>query len=484
MTQVAHHPGRRSEQAPRSGRWPVLVLLGLAQFMVILDVSVVNVALPQMAGDLGLSRTGATWAVTAYTLFFGGLMLLGGRLADQIGRRTVFLAGLVVFTGASLAAAAATGTASMVTARALQGVGAALLSPAALSILTTVFQGRERHRALAVWGAIGGGGAAVGVLAGGLLVAGPGWEWVFLVNLPVGVTVGLLTLMLVPRRLPGAAERTSGRVDAAGPLLVTAATGLLIYGVVHAGDAGWSDATTLGAIASSVILYGLFGVVERRRAHPLVDLRILGQRPLVAGTIVMLAASALLIAGFFLTSLVLQTVRQMSALQTGVAFLPVAVATVAGAHVAGRLVGRIGPRPLVSAAFGLSAVGLTLLAGAGTGARVWTGIVPSFVLVALGLGAGFVAATTTAMSRVDVHHAGVAAGTVNTAHELGAALGVATASAIVGSTLGAGAAAAGTAGFTAAYAAGAIVAAAMAVAGVWLLPPGRPAASNGPVFVH
>jgi EmrB/QacA subfamily drug resistance transporter len=455
-------------------RWRALALLCVAQFMVILDVTVVNVALPRMAADLGLDRAALTWVVTAYTLCFGGLMLLGGRLADLLGRRRVFLAGLLVFTAASLGAGLAGDAATLVAARAAQGVGAALLSPAALSILTTTFHGPERHRALAVWAALGGGGAAAGVLVGGLLVSGPGWQWVFYVNVPVGVLVAALVPATVAALPP-----TGGRVDVPGALLVTAASGALIYGLVRAGEDGW-----LLAIGAAAALYAVFVLVERRTPAPLVRIGLLARRPMAAGIVTMLTASALLISGFFLCSLLLQSALGLSALRTGLVFLPVAVATMAGAHLAGQLVTRLGARPVAAGGFALAAAGFALLARVDAGSGAWTGVLPGFVMAAAGLGAGFVTATVTALTQVDAHHAGMASGAVNTAHELGAALGVAVVSAIAGASLGTGAGSGAVGGFADAFWGCAGAAALAAVVLVALLPAGRPAVTNGPVFAH
>jgi EmrB/QacA subfamily drug resistance transporter len=456
-----------------------LVLLCLAQFMVILDVTVVNVALPGMATDLTLDRAAMTWVVTAYTLCFGGLMMLGGRLADLLGRRRVFLGGLMLFTAASLAAGLADGAATIVAARAVQGVGAAMLSPAALSILTTTFHGTDRNRALGVWAAVGGSGAAVGVLVGGALVSGPGWAWVFFINVPIGVLVAVLVPLTV-----AAGRRQPGRVDVPGALLVTAASAALIYGLVRAGDTGWTSGSTWLAVAAAAILYVAFGLVERRVPAPLVRLGLLARRPMAAGLVVMLTASALLISGFFVCSLLLQRLLGLSALGTGLVFLPVAVATIVGAHTAGRLIGRFGPRPVAGSGFAIAALGLVLLAQVQAGASAWTAVLPGFVLAAAGLGAGFVVATTTAMSRVDAHHAGMASGAVNTAHELGAALGVAAVSTIAGASISAGPSVPGAGGFVAALWACALVAGAAAALTPWLLPAGRPPATDGPMFVH
>jgi MFS family permease len=240
-------PGEQATTAPDPRRWQVLILLSLAQFMVILDITVVNVALPSIGADLSLDRAALTWVVTTYTLCFGGLLLLGGRLADLLGRRRTFLTGLGVFTAASLGAGLAGDGSVLIAARALQGVGAALLSPAALSIITTTFRGSERRRALGAWAALAGAGAAVGVLLGGLLVSGPGWQWVFFVNVPVGVLVAVA----VPATVAPSPRQAAARVDVPGALVVTAATGLLIYGLVEAGDRGWGAAGTLGPLAAA-----------------------------------------------------------------------------------------------------------------------------------------------------------------------------------------------------------------------------------------
>jgi EmrB/QacA subfamily drug resistance transporter len=472
--------GQDHAAVPDPRRWRTLVLVCLAQFMVVLDVTVVNVALPAIGVDLALDRTVLTWVVTAYTLCFGGLLLLGGRLADLLGRRRTFLAGLVVFTLASLGAGLAGDGAVLLAARALQGIGAALLSPAALSIITTTFQGHERHRALGVWAGIGGTGAAVGVLLGGLLVSGPGWPWVFFVNVPVGVLVAVAvasTVTASPRHAPAG-------VDVPGALTATTAVGLLIYGLVQAGDAGWGAAATQLPLGAGLLLLAVFVMVERTVAAPLVHLPAVAARPVVAGYGVMLAASGLLISGFFLCSLLLQRVMGLSALRTGLLFLPVAVATIIGAQAAAHLVGRLGGRRVAAAGFALAAAGMALLAGVPADGDAVTRVLPAFALGAAGLGATFVVATTTAMAQVDPHRAGMVSGVVNTAHELGAALGVAAASTIASASVDAGSAVVSAAGFGDAFLAGAVLAGLAAVAAPWLLPPGRPPATAGPVFAH
>ena len=475
-------PDHRPAPAPDPRRWQALVLLCLAQFMVILDVTVVNVALPVIGADLALDRAALTWVVTAYTLCFGGLMLLGGRLADLLGRRRTFLAGLAAFTAASAGAGLAGDGSVLLAARALQGAGAALLSPAALSIITTTFHGRERQRALGVWAGIGGAGAAVGVLLGGVLASGPGWQWVFFVNVPVGVLVA----SAVPVTVPASPRQAATGVDVPGALVVTAATGLLIYGLVQAGNAGWAATSTLAPLAAGLGLLGAFAAVERRTPAPLVDLQLLATRPVLAGYGVMLAASGLLISGFFLNSLLLQRVMGLSALRTGLVFLPVAVTTIIGAQAAAHLLGRLGRRPVAATGFALAAAGMAWLAGISAGSKALTGVLPGFALAAAGLGMALVTATTTAMTSVDPHRAGMVSGVINTAHELGAALGVAFISTIAGASVQAEPASAATvvAGFGDAFLAGAVIAGISAVALAWTLPPGRPPASDGPVFAH
>jgi MFS family permease len=346
-------------------RWWALVWLCLAQFMVILDITVVNVALPTIGTDLGLDRALLPWVVTAYTLCFGGLMLLGGRLADTLGRRRTFLTGLGMFTLASLASGLASTGPILVAARAGQGVGAALLSPAALAIITTTFHGAERNRALAVWAALAGAGAAVGVLASGLLVQYASWRWVFFINLPVGLAAAAAVPVLVAAARP---PRGSRRVDLPGALAATAAIGAVIYGLVEAGNHGWGAATTLVPLAAGLGLAGVFVAVERTARAPLVPLGLLARQPLLAGQLVMLAASGVLVASYFLSSLVLQRLLGHTALATGLVFLPVALASaIAGASLSS---GPLAGRPLVTG-FDRAFLALAVLAAASAVATTW-----------------------------------------------------------------------------------------------------------------
>ncbi|WP_030674348.1 DHA2 family efflux MFS transporter permease subunit [Streptomyces cellulosae] len=469
------HPAPEHHHPPADPRrWAALALICVAQFMLILDVTVVNVALPDMAADLALDRATLTWAVTAYTLCFGGLMLLGGRLADALGARRTLLAGLAVFTTASLATGLAGSAAPLLGGRIAQGVGAALLSPAALSIVTTTFHGTERNKALGVWAAIGGSGAAAGVLIGGALTDGPGWQWVFFINVPIGLAVLAALPAFVPARTPRPA-----RLDAPGALLVTAATGSLIYGLVEAGDSGWGDSATVLPLIAAVLLYGCFAAVERASGAPLMDLRMFSRRPVLAGAFLMLIATALLIAYFFLGSVYLQHVRGFSPLKTGLLFLPVAVATGLGAHLGSRLVGRIGSRALAVVGMAIAAAGSLPLSRLSAEGSVYTGLLPGFAVASFGVGAVFVTATTTALGMVEPHEAGLASGVVNTFHEVGGSIGVAVVSTVAASGIEAGS----VNGFTDAFTVCALAAAVSAVVTLGLVPRGKPQPTGVP-HVH
>ncbi|MBT2441110.1 MFS transporter [Streptomyces sp. ISL-36] len=478
----AHSPAHPPADPPaRSRRWTALALICVAQFMLILDVTVVNVALPRMAADLDLARTSLTWVVTAYTLCFGGLMLLGGRLADAFGARRTLLAGLALFTAASLLSGLAANAPMLIGGRIAQGVGAALLSPAALSLVTTSFHGAERAKALGVWAAIGGTGSAVGVLLGGVLTDGPGWPWVFYVNVPVGLALLVALPLVVPARTPRPADapRPARGLDAPGAFLVTAATGSLIYGLVQAGDTGWTSASTLLPLLGSLLLYGIFAAVERASRAPLMDLRMFTRRPVLAGSFLMLVATALLISFFFLGSVQLQHLGGFSAFTTGLVFLPVAVTTAVGAHLGSRLVGSLGPRACATGGMAIAALGCLPLALVTPGSHPWTTLMPALSVASLGLGAVFVTATTTALGMIDHHEAGLASGIVNTFHEVGGSIGVAlvsttAATSIQGTT---------TTGFTAAFTLCAATAAAAALAAPALVPRGKPRMTGGP-HVH
>ena len=466
---MSDHVGETGTVAADPRRWRLLALLGVAQFMLILDVTVVAIALPHIGADLGLARDTLTWVVSAYTLMFGGLMLLGGRAADLLGARRVVLTGLLVFTAASLVTGLAGNAPTVIGGRIAQGIGAAMLSPAALSVVTKTFHGAERNKALGIWSALGGGGSAIGVLLGGLLTAGPGWQWVFYINVPIGLIVIVLLSRTLPPELPAGPR---GRLDVLGALLVTAGTGTAIYALINAGDRGWLSGRTLGTLAAAVVLYAVFAVVQRTVKSPLMDLRILTRRPVATGTFLILVATALMIAVFFLGSFYLQHHQGYGALRTGLLFLPVAVATILGAQAAGHAIGRAGARAV--AVIGLST------AAAGTAiAAIWLG--PATVVIGIsvgtaGIGAAFVASSVTALSQIAHHEAGTASGLLSTFHEFGAALGVAAVSSIAAVSI------AGTtgAGFTDGFTFAAIIAAVAAALALLVVPVVKPPAGATP----
>ncbi len=453
---------------PDPRRWRILALLGTAQLMLILDITVVTVALPVIGSDLELDRGALTWVVSAYTLVFGGLMLLGGRLADRFGSRRLVLTGLTVFTLASLATGLAGTPELLLAGRVAQGVGAALLSPAALSAIVTTFDGEERNRALGVWSALSGGGAALGVLLGGLLTGGPGWPWIFFINVPVGLALLIVLLRLLPAGVVGADRR---RLDLLGAVLVTAATGTVIYALIGAGDRGWSDTSTVAWLAVGLVLYVAFALWQRVAVAPLMDLRLLARRPVRAGTFLVLVATALMIAVFFLGSFLLQRVHGLGPIPTGLLFLPVALATMAGSQVAGVLLGRTGARPSTLVAAVVVAGGLALPAAVDGVAAAVTGM----AVGSAGIGALFVVASATALGQVAPHEAGIASGIVSTFHEFGAALGAAVISSVAAAGIAGGTVEGIEAGFGFA-AVVALVAGALALA----LLPGRRAGAGQP----
>jgi EmrB/QacA subfamily drug resistance transporter len=414
--------------APDPRRWRILGFLGVAQLMLILDITVVAIALPHIEADLGLSRIALTWTVSAYTLAFGGLLLLGGRIADLVGAKRVVLTGLLLFTAASLVTGLADTAGVLLAGRVAQGVGAALLSPAALSLVVTLFDGDERNRALGVWSALGGGGAALGVLLGGLLTAGPGWPWVFYVNVPIGVVIAVALARMLPS-VGAAAPRA--RLDLLGAALVTASTAAVIYGLIGAGDRGWLAASTGWLILLGAVGYLAFVVWQRRAGSPLMDVRLLARRPVATGTFLILMATALMIAVFFLGTFYFQHARGYGALRTGLLFLPVALATMLGANLTGRAIGRVGARPLAVAGLIVAAAGM-----AAPAIRLHpTAVVLGVAVAAAGTGALFVVASATALGQVAPHEAGIASGIVSTFHEFGASIGAAVVSSVAAASL-------------------------------------------------
>jgi EmrB/QacA subfamily drug resistance transporter len=461
-----HHPepalvterssARPPASMPQRRPWSVLVLLSVAQFMVILDATVVNVALPSIGRALGFAAGDLQWVVTAYVLFSGGLVLLGGRASDVLGRRATFLVGLVVFTAASLASGLAPSAGALIAARAGQGLGAALLTPAALSIITTTYTGAQRAAALSAWGAIGGGGAAAGVLAGGMLTTWLGWRSVFLVNVPVGVVAGLLSLRLVPPS--GTAARIGRELDLPGAVLVVAGLVTGVYALAGTPEHGWGSPRTLLLLAVSFGLLAAFTVVERRARRPLLPPPAWRSRSLVAGAVVMLGATGILVGTFFLNSLYLQDVAGASALRVGLEFLPLVAVIGLGAHLTSRLLPRAGSRVLAVAGLLLMGAGALLLSGVSAQAGYLAGLLPGLLVIGAGAGLVFPAATVTAMSHIAEDRAGLASGLMTAAHEVGAALGVAVFSAVATAQAAAGS------GFAVGYRHGFAIVAGVAVA--------------------
>jgi EmrB/QacA subfamily drug resistance transporter len=459
----------RSTQQPP---WAALAVLATAQLMLVLDITVVNVALPDIGGALTLQRGQLPWVVTIYTLFFGGLMLLGGRIADLVGPRRATLAGLALFTASSLLCGASTGAPMLLTGRALQGIGAALMSPAALATVMTLFDHEHRGKALGVWSAISGVGLALGVILGGVLTSEAGWRWVFTINVPIGVAL-LIAIPLVAR--PGRpSPDVENDLDVPGAIGVTATTAAAIYGLVNAGSHGWAAPSTVAALVAAVGAASALAVVERRTAKPLLRLELLTGRPSLAGSFLMLVATGLMVGGFFIGSFSLQHAHGYSPLHVGVAFVPLAVATVAGAHVGGHLLTRLNARVIAVAGLALSCAGYTIAAA---GHAAWVTVL-GLSVAALGIGATFVTAFTAALSDAPPAEAGVRSALVNTFHELGGAAGVAVLSTAAGSAL----VVADAAGFTHAFALGAVAAGAAVLIAAGLVPtvlrkptPGAPA---------
>ncbi|MFD4789631.1 MFS transporter [Streptomyces sp. NPDC058459] len=456
-------------------KWLALTMICLAQFMLIADITVVNVALPTIGRALDLRGGDLTWAVAAYSVCFGGLMILGGKLADTFGRRRMLLTGLVLFVAASALSGLAGGAGALIGGRAAQGVGAALMSPAALSQVTTMFTGRDRTRAIGIWSAIGGAGAALGVLLGGVLTSYASWRWIFFVNVPAGIAV----LTALPLLLPRTDTPARRRVDLAGALAVTATAALLVFGFVRAGDVGWAAPQSLGALVLGGVAAAVFVLIERSTqkhgGEPLMRLEILARRPVLTGLALMLTASSLLLAGFFLSSLYLQQVLHFTPVRTGLLFLPCALAIGLGVHVGTRTARSVGIRPTATTGFLVAATGAALLTRLDADSDAWPHLLPGLFLLTLGIGALLVSATTTALAGAEHAIAGTVSGIVNSGHELGSAIGVALVTALAGTSV-TGPTTGGswpTGGFSTAFTVCAALAALAAPVCQWAIPRGR-----------
>ncbi len=413
-----------SQPATRPHLRATLLLACLAQFMVILDVSVVNVALPSIHGALHFSEEDLQWVVNAYTVTFAGFLLLGGRAADLLGRRRVFVAGLILFGLASLAGGLAQSQLTLIIARAIQGLGGAVIAPASLSILTTTFtEGAARNRAVGIWGAMGGAGGAAGVLLGGVLTELLGWRWILFINVPIAIGAALASARLLAE---GRDTERSQSFDLTGALAATVGLSLVVLGIVRTDVTGWGSAQALGLMAAGVALLLGFLVVEARVARqPLMPLRIYRSRTLSASNVVVLLIGAATFAMWFFLSLYLQQVRGYSAIRAGLAFLPMTLCIVAGSTFASRAVTRVGTKPLLVTGLFAQAVGLALFAGLSPDSSYAGQVLLPSVLVAIGIGISFVPVTISAVSGVASHEAGLASGLVNTSRLFGGALGLA-----------------------------------------------------------
>jgi EmrB/QacA subfamily drug resistance transporter len=409
-------------------RWFALALIVAAQFMVVLDVAIVNVALPSIRTDLHFSQENLQWVITAYSILFGGVLLLGGRLADLLGRRRLFFVGLALFTVSSLLDGLAWSEGSLIAFRALQGLGAALASPAALSILTTTFaEGRERNLALGIWGAASSSGGAAGVLLGGVLTSGLGWSWIFFVNVPVGaLVIGLTPFLLRESR----AEVEDRRFDFSGAASITGGLMLLVYGLTRAAQHGWATGEAVGLLGGAAALIVTFFVIESRSRAPLLPLKIFRLRTLTASNVAGLLMGGALFAQFFLLTLYMQEVLHYSALKTGVAYIALTLTTIAFAAVAQALVTRVGIRPILPLGLVLSTVALLLYARLPVHGHYFTDLFPAFLISGIGLALAFVPMSIGALTGVQPAEAGVASGLINTTQQIGGAVGVAIATTI------------------------------------------------------
>jgi EmrB/QacA subfamily drug resistance transporter len=409
-------------------RWSALALIVTAQFMVILDVAIVNVALPSIKSDLNFSQANLQWVISAYAILFGGALLLGGRLADLLGRRRLFISGLALFAASSLLCGIAWSEASLISFRAVQGLGGALLAPAALSLLMTTFaEGRERNLALGIYGAASGSGAAAGVLLGGVLTSYLSWSWIFFINVPVGIAAIALTPFLLQESRADVVHRD---FDFPGAFSVTAGLMLLVYALTRATTDGWAAASTLGLFAGSAALILLFVAIELRSRSPLLPLRIFRIRTLTAANIAMAIVGAVAFSEFFLLTLYLQDVLHYSAVESGVAFSAFALTVVVMSNVAQVIVGRVGVRPTLTAGLLLSAVSVAWLTRLPVDGRYFWDLFPGFVLGGAGMGLSFVPVTIASLTSVGRSDAGVASGLINTSRQVGGAIGIAAVSAI------------------------------------------------------
>jgi EmrB/QacA subfamily drug resistance transporter len=429
--------------------WVALTLIVAAQFMVVLDLSIVNVALATIKSDLGFSQTGLQWVITAYAILFGGFLLLGGRLADILGRRRIFIAGVTLFTLASALSGLAWSPTSLVVFRGIQGLGGALFAPAGLSILMTTFrEGRERNLALGIWGAASGGGAAVGVLLGGVLTSYLSWPWIFYLNVPVGLAL----VLLAPRRLAESRADNAGRhFDVAGASAITASLMVLVYALTRATQSGWSSLSTVSLLALAAFLGATFLAIERRAESPLVPFEVFRGNTLATANVITTIIASIAFSQFFLLTLYLQQGLHYSAAESGLAFAAIAGTVALMSNVAQRFVTRFGPRRVLAAGLLFMAASEGYLVRLPVHGHYVTDLLPSFLLVGLGMGVSFVAVTIAALAGVPGRDAGIASGLVNTSRQIGGAIGLAAITTIATSAAGGHTLAATTHGYRVAF---------------------------------
>jgi EmrB/QacA subfamily drug resistance transporter len=408
--------------APDPLRWKALTVVCAAFFMTILDVSIVNVALPSIGKSLHFSSNDLQWVITAYAITYGGFLLLAGRLADLFGRRRVFLIGVVIFTVASLLCGLAWSEGVLIAARALQGVGAAVITPSALSIVMTTFEeGAERNKALGIWGALGGGGAAVGVLAGGILTTYLGWEWIFFVNVPVGA----IAFLLAPRFVRESRSDEKKSLDIAGAVTVTSGLALLVYAVSKAPDHGWGSAWTLIPLAVSVVLLLAFVGIEARTKDPLMPFSIFRIKTVAGANVCGLLLGAITFANFYLLTLYVQQVLGYSAIKTGITFVATAGSAVLWAGLAQSLTTRLGVKPVLTAGFAAMTAGAIWYTQIPTSGSFATALLPGYLLIGFGLPFTFIPVSIAALAGVGYDEAGLASGLINTTQQIGGAVGIA-----------------------------------------------------------
>ena len=412
-------------------KWYALILLCMTQFVVVLDIAVVNVALPSIQKDLGFSQENLQWVISAYALVFGGFMLLGGRLADIMGRKRVFMAGLVIFSVGSLLCGLAWNEVSLIGARALQGLGAATITPSALSILTRSFtEGRERNIALGAWGAVGGFGAAFGVLLGGVLTDLLSWEWIFFVNVPVGIAA----LAASPFLLRESKDAEGQSHDIPGAVLVTSGLVVLVLGITQGHGWGWESAKTIMAFVASAVLLGAFALWEQRERQPLVPFSIFRLQTLTAANVAGFIMGTALFSMFLILTLYMQDVLGFSPLKTGVGYLAVAGTAVIWANVAAAAVNRVGVKPVLVIGMGLLTAGLLFFTQVSVNGSYWADLFPGFLIIGVGIPFAFIPITIAAVAGIKPEEAGLASGLINTTQQIGGALGIAVLSTVANST--------------------------------------------------